>query len=140
MYRDLLIERWNPTVINIITGDVFWLNAKGKLHIEGDQPASIFSNGTMEWYKNGTIHRSGDKPAIIEVIEVASLCKIMEWFKNGNHHRDGDKPATIWSDGTMEWWENGIRHRSGDKPSITYTDGKMYWFKNGESYTPLKNK
>ena len=45
-----------------------------------------------------------------------------EWFRNGQLHREGNKPAYIkyYENGKKEyetWWKNGQRHREGDKPA-----------------------
>ena len=32
------------------------------------------------------------------------------YFKNGELHRDGDKPAVIWSEGIKEYWKNGVKY------------------------------
>lgn len=53
------------------------------------------------WYLNGFPHREGDKPAVI------SADGSMEWWVNGQRHRDGGNPAVIRNDGSMEWWDNG---------------------------------
>ena len=34
------------------------------MHREGDKPAVIWSEGTLEWYKNGILHRT-NRPAIV---------------------------------------------------------------------------
>ena len=109
MYKELLIERWNPTFVDEY-GDAYWFDEKNEPNRRGDQPALIYSDGTMEWYKNGREHRKGDKPAIM-------LC-----------------------DGTLNWYKNGKLHRYGDSPAITCGDGRMRWFKNGIEYFPSKNQ
>jgi hypothetical protein len=45
-----------------------FFNELGQLHSDNDQPAVIINSklGTIsEWYENGILHRSGDKPAIV---------------------------------------------------------------------------
>ncbi len=75
MTRDLLIEKWNPTVT--IKGNAYWFNEKSEFHRRGDQPAIVSSNGTMFWFKNGIEHRGGNKPAVVR------LNGKMELWKNG---------------------------------------------------------
>jgi hypothetical protein len=58
----------------------------------------------------------------------------LEWCKDGVYHRDGDKPARIYKDGTLVWWKNGKWHRDGDKPAMIYADGTLTWFKNGKQH------
>ena len=29
------------------------------------------------------------------------------WYRDGNLHRDGNKPAVIWSNGTQYWYRDG---------------------------------
>ena len=80
---------------------------------------------SLEWRKNGSLHRNGDKPALI--YRNGSL----EWWKNGQFHRDGDKPAEICADGELLWWKNGLNHRDGDKPAWIGAFSTLKWYKNG---------
>ena len=32
------------------------------------------------------------------------------YYKNGELHRDGDKPAAIWPNGTIKYYKNGVRY------------------------------
>jgi hypothetical protein len=82
------------------------------------------SDGTLEWQKNGLLHRDGDLPAFI------SSGGTLGWYKNGKFHRDGDKPAWIWPNGTLQWWKNAKVHRDGDKPAGIGADGTLAWWKN----------
>ena len=82
-----------------------------------------------EYYKNGELHRDGDKPAFI-------CSGGTKWYyKNGDLHRDGDKPAIIYSYGTEEYYKNGKLHRNGDKPAIIGSYGTKGYYKNGVEYT-----
>ena len=107
MSRDLLIEKWNPTIIS--NGTAYWQNDIGQIHGKGDQPAVVGANGRMEWHKYGKLHRNGDKPAFIRPN------KEMQWFKNGILHRDNNKPAVICSDGRMSWYKNGENYIPSQK-------------------------
>jgi len=53
------------------------------------------------------------------------------WYKNGKLHRDGDKPAVVYAHGDQCWYKNGELHRDGDKPAIVYVNGFKAWYKNG---------
>jgi len=105
MRRELLIEKFNPSFIDG-KGNSFWYNAKGQVHRVGDDPAIIYANGTMRWYKNGKRHRNGDKPSFIE------------------------------SNGTMWWHKNDLIHRDNDKPAVVRANGSMGWYKDGKQYVP----
>jgi hypothetical protein len=85
-----------------------------------------WNHGTLQWDKNGDLHRDGDNPALIYGDGT------LQWWKNGRHHRDGDKPAEIDADGTLVWWKNGVYHRDGDLPAVINADGTLAWWKNGQ--------
>lgn len=80
-------------------------NVSRVLLIEKFDPDYINDSGDCYWYKNNRhknlLHRNGDIPAVI------NSDGTMQWFKNGKRHRDGDRPAVIYNTGNMEWWENG---------------------------------
>jgi hypothetical protein len=46
-------------------GDVFFRNSKGQFHSVNDEPAYIDTFGSQFWYKNGELHREGNKPVAI---------------------------------------------------------------------------
>jgi hypothetical protein len=77
---DACVMELTPTEINE-DGDCYWRNKHGQLHRDGDQPASIWADGTKMWYQNGDLHH------------------------------DGDQPAIIWTNGTREWYQHGRRIR-----------------------------
>lgn len=84
-------------------------------------------NGSFhrEWWVDGLLHRSGDRPARIR------FTGIHEWFARGYHHRDGGKPAVIWPDGALEWKVHGRRHRAENKSAIMRTTGYQEWWADG---------
>ena len=84
-----------------------------------------YSDGTLDWSKNGDWHRDGDKPAWI------GADGTLVWCKNSVYHRDGDKPAWIGADGRLEWYKNHVKHRDSDKPALIRADGSLEWYKNG---------
>jgi hypothetical protein len=71
----------------------------------GNGVVQEYKDGVESWYKDGKLHRDGDKPAIIWAD--GSKC----WYKDGLQHRDNDLPAVIWADGTQEWYRNGVQYR-----------------------------
>ena len=66
------------------------------------------------YYKDGRVHRDGDKPAWVRYYEDGGV-KYEYYYKDGRLHRDEDKPARVWyhDDGS-------IRAKSH------YKDGQMY--------------
>jgi hypothetical protein len=86
-----------------------------------------YSDGTLDWYKNGQCHRDGDKPAVINAIGR------LEWWKSGERHRTTG-PAVIYADGTLVWYKNGFIHRDGDKPAWIGADGTLIWCKNNKQH------
>lgn len=93
----------------------------GLKHSFDDLPA-IKVQGYCAWYKNGKLHRDGDKPAVIkgENTDIPETC-IQEWWLNGRPHREGDRPAYI-NGNREEWWRDGFVYRDGDRPSIITGD------------------
>ena len=97
-------------------------------HSLNDEPAVITSNCKM-WYKNGKLHREGDKPAIEHKNGTRN------WYKFGKLHREGDLPAVEFLYGTKMWYYNGELHREGDLPAVEYFDGtKEFWKYNNRYY------
>jgi hypothetical protein len=65
------------------------INSEDNLHSENDKPALIFlkeNRPRIKWYKNGLLHRDGDKPA-----ELSRYSE--EWYQNGKLYRDNNKPS-----------------------------------------------
>jgi len=118
-------DNHNPTEITSY-GTKIWKNSAGQYHREGDKPAVIYSDGAIEYWKEGKRHRDGDKPAFIYPNGA------IEYWKEGNRHRDGDKPAYIYSDGTVSYWKEGKCHRDGDKPAYINSNGIIEYCKEGK--------
>jgi antitoxin component YwqK of YwqJK toxin-antitoxin module len=116
----------------------------GKLHREGDKPASFthvdnfyqYNSAVLsiihdisQWYINGNLHRESDKPAYVQG-------RVNKWYINGKLHREGDKPAyLIIDEKDQAFYINGLLHREVDKPAkIETTDiGSIsYWYINGK--------
>jgi len=97
-----------------------------------------------KYYKNGGLHRDGDKPSIEGYHEDGTI-NLRQFHKYGKLHRDGDKPAMVWYDvsGTRyseKYYKDGLYHRDGDKPAwVEYdNDGNVSlarYFKDGVDYT-----
>jgi len=111
-------------------GIKIWINSAGQYHREGDKPAFIHPDGTVEYWKEGKRHRKGDKPAIIYPGGTVS------YWKEGKCHRDGDKPAYINYNGTIEYYKEGKLHREGDnsqsKPAFIKPNGLVEYWENGK--------
>ncbi len=101
----------------------------GMLHSNGDLPALIRTGDDAEsrWYRLGKIHRSNDKPAIVE------RDGTLQWWKDGKRHRSDDQPAYIGHDGVHEWCRRGKLHRGHDKPAYVWTKhGLENWYRRGK--------
>ena len=104
----------------------------GLRYFNGELAHGIYLNkyNNLFWYRNGRIHRDGDKPAI-----VGSDGGYKAWYKNGLLHRDNDKPAIEYANGDRLWYQNGNVHRDGDQPAII-CNGDKFWYRNDERYYP----
>lgn len=92
----------------------------GKLHSIDDKPAWNFPNGNQYWFRNGKMHREGDKPAVI-------TSKTSMWLKDGIYHRNNDLPALVYTSGHKEWYINGERHREYG-PAVVKAGGETeFW-------------
>jgi hypothetical protein len=135
--RAMILEKYatRKELIHSITemreadGTRYWYK-EGKLHRAGDKPAIEYADGSRAWYKDGLRHRDGDLPAV----EWASGDR--EWYKEGKLNRAGDKPAIECADGYRFWYKDGKLHRDGDKPAVKYPNGTREWYKDGVKYTP----
>jgi hypothetical protein len=93
---------------------------------EGDVPAVIFTDGEVQWWRNGKMHRDNDLPACI----LATGARY--WYRDGLRHRGNDLPAVVTHTGTEVWYRDGLRHRAGDMPAFVERGGKRAWFCNGD--------
>lgn len=96
--------------------DVFYMK-EGVKHRDGDEPASMYSNGSVVWYKNGKKHRNieDDYPAYIkhEINEVTGKrTREYRWYKHGKKDRKGE-PAVIRTDGIVKWYRKGKLLKTG---------------------------
>jgi len=108
-------------------------------------PAVVCSNGSLDWYKNGDLHRD-DIDENGEVLPARIRRNgDKEWYKNGKRHRDDldEKgrvlPTYIGKDGSLFWFKNGEKHRNDlDEngrvlPAVIWNKGrKKEWWINGE--------
>ena len=85
-------------------------------------------DGTLAWYKDGVLHRNGDRPALIRPDGT------LIWYQKGMIHRDGGLPAIVEPDGGRKWLVNDRFHRDGDLPAIDCANGCRSWYKNGEKH------
>lgn len=114
----------------IIEDGVLKWYKEGVLHRDGDKPALINDNNSMKWYRNGMIHRDEDKPAVISIFN-----GIRKWFKYDKLHRDKDMPAVVYLSGYRAWYKNGQRHRDNHKPAIIWADNTAEYWVNNEKIT-----
>jgi hypothetical protein len=117
------VEWWDTCKIKEIYDGKEYIITKNGLHREGDLPARVFSDGSMEWHQNGIYYRENDKPTSIN----AHGCQFWQNSKMiiSGYHRDDDKPAIIHSEkcfysNMREWWVNGKRHRENDLPAVMW--------------------
>jgi hypothetical protein len=76
--------------------------------------------------ENGNLHSFNDEPAII--YDDGD----MYWFKHGLKHRDNDLPAIIWSNGVKYWCKQGKIHRETNAAVIRPNHIKGYWLNGEE--------
>lgn len=69
-----------------------------------DQPYTIYSDGSKEWYKDGLVHRDNG-PAFVSADGWA------EWRIEGRLHRE-DGPAVMKNGQAVAWALNGQRYHS----------------------------
>ncbi len=106
----------NTRRLELPNGNIEYRNEFGELHSpDSDTHAKSKEGKTAKlWYKNGRLHREGDKPSY----ENDNL-GISIWYKQGKRHRDNDKPAYVdKEDGTKGWYQRGKRHREGNRPAL----------------------
>jgi hypothetical protein len=103
---------------------MIWYDADKKLHRDDDNPAVVYSNGTMTWFQHGVPGRSDPtKPHMID----AKLTK--KWLDADRLlHSHGDRPAVIFEDGTKRWYLHGVPGREDpSKPFLEHSNGDVWW-------------
>jgi hypothetical protein len=98
----------------------------GVLHSFNDNPA-VSNKEKQAWYKEGELHREGDKPALIELDS-----GISSYYINGKLHRDGDDPA-VESNWFSQWYKDGLLHRENDLPAVV-DDEQYEWYRSGKRH------
>jgi hypothetical protein len=76
------------------------------------------------------------KELIYSITEMREADGTRYWYKEGKLHRGGDKPAVKDADGYRAWYKDGKLHRDGDRPAVKYPNGTREWYKDGVKYTP----
>jgi hypothetical protein len=84
------------------------------------------STSATTWRYRGSLHRFGDRPAMITRTAVY-------WFRHGLEHRIGG-PAIMRIDGSRTWCRRGRNHRDDDYPAVIGADGTRVWMRNGLPY------
>lgn len=79
-------------------GVVIEYKKNGQLHNDENEPAIIYHDGTLGFYKEGLLHNENGPARYYPD-------GTMEWWQNGKQHREGG-PAVIYPNGKMEWWLN----------------------------------
>lgn len=118
------------------------------LHSFDDKP-SLVDKYTQEWHKEGVLHRDGDLPANIYIIEANGFnyneISYKKYYKEGVLHRDGDLPAYIkfyfprknlYEYEEILYYKNGVLHRDNDEfgrsqPAIINKYGNGTYYKKG---------
>lgn len=118
-------------------------NGEKIIHSIRDNPAIIYQNGTMEWYRNGKIHRENDPAIVIKDKDGNEV----EWFwvQDGKEHRI-DGPSHIYDNRlynnenriyTEDWCKYNKRHRDDNPAVIIMENGVItqeIWYRNDKIY------
>ncbi len=81
----------------------------------------IYSNGKIEYYQNGVLHRLPDANTVIAPGCVNDYPAVESkdgeyYYKEGLLHRDDNKPAVITNENAM-WYKAGLLHRENNQPA-----------------------
>ena len=87
-------------VVEVDEHKTVWMDWNWNQHRDEDEPALIWKDGSVVYYKNGVKHRDG-KPAVIFPDGYE------EWWVNGIQHRD-DGPAITWPNEKRFYIVNGV--------------------------------
>lgn len=119
-------------------------NELGQLHDPKEgTPASTVEKGDRSietHYKNGKIHRDGDKPAekVFDYNRGENTSLI--WAKHGFQHRDGDKPAVIDSMGrgtVYQYKKFGMLHRETSLGPAEHGPARTLYAMNDTEHRPV---
>ena len=113
----------------------------GLLHSINDEPASNWGvrlgtdredSHERRWYRNGLLHRDGDRPAMIYSDELT-------WLTNGQYRND-HRPSTATPSGFtwrlrtyVDGHPDGVLHRMGDLPAVINNE-VVKWMQFGRGY------
>ena len=92
---------------------------------------SAVGSVSMEYYNSKGQEHNPDGPAVTWL--EGPLAGRMHFYKNGVMHRDGDRPAIITEDGSLSWLIEGKYHReNGPAKIINQGNGahSYHWMKN----------
>lgn len=105
----------------------------------------VTGNSKIAYYKNGVLHREGDKPAVVSYDPNGwIICE--QYYEYGRLHRTGDKPAliiyeSIYGDiGCEKYYRDGRLHRDGNKPAFIIYDKNTgaieyeHYYEDGNQY------
>lgn len=98
-----------------VDNNIYFKNKDNQLHNNGDNPAAIYSNGTVEFYKNGKLHRDFDRPAHINSFGM------LKYYKDDKLHRLYG-PAVIYNTGFVEYWIEGVQYTKSEFYQKTSTN------------------
>lgn len=108
----------------------------GRLHSYYDLPAVVRDDGMCMWMNQGVLSRECG-PAVIYPDGTTVF------FKDGSIHRPGNLPAVEYppkygeQTGTRKYYDSGCLHRS-DGPAIERETGESFWYLWGRKIEELK--
>jgi hypothetical protein len=124
-----------------------WYNAEGQFHREGDKPAIIHHNGSLQYWVNGAQHREFGPSVVSKGYSAwhrnGELCEERWYNENGDLHRE-DGPAITGKE-FRAWYTNGVQtaaetknetqlvlSRSDGTKVIKDTKGNVFHFYNNQ--------
>jgi hypothetical protein len=88
--------KWFRYIVEEDEEKTVWMDWNWNIHKEGDDPAVIWKDGTLVYYKNGVKHREGSPSVVF-------LDGHEEWWFQGKLHRIGG-PSITTSDGRIYFY------------------------------------
>ncbi len=141
---DTFINGHNDNHLFADRGIICYLN-NNKIHREDDfgelLPAMIHTDGTIEYYMRGLLHRNPDKYGNDQPTFIGSNGTV-KYFNRGKLHRENDMPAIIHKSGAKEYYNNGRLHRECNvdgesQPALYFANGEQHYYYSG--YLHRKN-
>jgi hypothetical protein len=100
-------------------GEIRFTKRNGLFHSFSDEPA-VVSFGKRMWMKDNYLHREGDQPAVIHHDGT------MEWWLNGKLRRSEDKPVIMWANGSTGYCRGRVEIVVYDKEGkVVLDDGEL---------------